>query len=212
MIRIFALMFASITMAAAADVAGKWNVTATTSSGREYKLELELKNEGGKLTGTMASSEGSIALEDVQLNGDQLSYKLPAGAGYAVKFTVAGDSMKGTFSGGDGATGQTTAVRAGAAASGGIAGKWKMSANSSGGRQYDVQLDLAQEGGKITGTASVPDGSAPIEEAKLDGDQLTFKISNGEGVYSLKLTVAGNAMKGSYTGPNNETGKVNANR
>jgi metallo-beta-lactamase family protein len=53
---------------------------------------------------------------------------------------------------------------------------------------------------------------APIEEAKLDGDQLTFKISNGEGVYSLKLTVAGNAMKGSYTGPNNETGKVSANR
>ncbi len=199
--------------ALAADVTGAWNMTATTSSGREYKVQLVLKNEDGKLAGTMSSEQGSIVLQELKAEGDELSYKIPAAGGVAIKLTVAGDAMNGTFTAADGATGKVTASRAAAAAKAvSVAGHWNCEATSGSGRLYKLQLDLAEEGGKLSGTITRADGSAPIDDAKLEGNQLTFKISADDTVYTVKLTVEGQTLKGSYATPTGEGGKVTGGR
>lgn len=197
----------------AADVVGKWNVTASSPSGREYKLELVIRNNDGKLSGTISSVQGSVDLQDMQLKGDELTYKIPTGeGGYAIKFTVAGDSMKGTYTSADGTTGPAAATRAAATAPAGVTGKWKMAAKSNAGRQYDVVLNIASDQGKLSGTLTAPEGTLPLTDPKLDGDQFSFKLIVDEGSYNIKATLAGDSMKGTYTGPNSETGTLNITR
>ncbi|HWQ53168.1 MAG TPA: hypothetical protein VN442_05750 [Bryobacteraceae bacterium] len=211
MIRISALILIAIGTASAADVTGKWNVTATSPSGsRQYNLTLDLKEEAGKLSGTMSGPDGAVALQDVKLEGDQLTYTVPAGSGYKIKMTLADGSMKGTYTGNDGVTGPAVATRAAAAS--GIAGKWKAYAKAESGREYNVELNLATDNDKVTGSLIAPEGDVSITDGKLDGDQFSFRLLLDEGAYAVKLTVAGDTMSGAYTGPGGEKGKVTARR
>lgn len=211
MIRIAALILMVAGIACAADVAGRWNVIATSPSGsRQYNLTLELKEEAGKLSGTMSSPDGTFALQDVKLEGAQLTYTLPAGSGYKVKLTLADGSMKGTYTGNDGATGPAVATRAAAAS--GIAGRWKAYGKTESGREHNVELNLAVDGTRVTGTLIAPDGEVAITDGKLEGDQFSFRLLVDEGTYTVKVTVAGDTMSGTYTGPGGEEGKVTARR
>lgn len=55
-----------------------------------------------------------------------------------------------------------------------------------------IWLDLRQEGTTITGgAASEPDSYEPIENGKLEGDKLSFQVTNRDGrVIKVKATVA----------------------
>jgi hypothetical protein len=212
LIRTTILALFCLASALAADVAGTWNVTATTSSGREYKLQLVLKDEGGKLVGTISNEQGSIALEELKVAGDELSYRIPASGGIVTKLTVAGAAMNGTFTTADGATGKVVASRAAAAKPASIAGHWNCEATTSSGRPYKLQLDLAEEGGKLSGTITRADGSAPIDDAKLEGNNLSFKVAADGTVYTIKLTVEGQTLKGSYATPTGEGGNMTGGR
>ncbi len=202
-----------IASALGADVTGTWNVTATTSSGREYKAQMLLKEEGGKLAGELSSEQGTVALLELKAEGDELSFKVPTAGGVAVKLTVAGAAMDGTFTAADGATGKMAASRAAAAAkAAGVGGHWNCEATTSSGRPYKLQLDLTEEGGKLGGTITRADGSAPIDDAKLEGNQLSFKVAADGTVYSVKLTVEGQTLKGTYATPTGEGGNVTGGR
>jgi hypothetical protein len=98
---------------AAASVAGKWKLTATTPNGNEVKADLEFKEEAGKWSGTVVTQEGAaIPLADVQVAGDKLSFKVPTDNGaFALEFTVSGASMRGTAKTPDGATMNVSAAR-----------------------------------------------------------------------------------------------------
>jgi len=201
---------------AAADVTGKWNVTASAPDGREYKMDMDLKSEAGKLTGQMSSPRGSVPLQDLQLSGDQLTYKLPIGDNaYSVKLTVTGDSMKGAWTAPDGTSGATVAARAvatAAASSEGIVGKWKVTSKSANGREHKLTMEIAAEAGKLRGSVIADDGSAAMLDPRLEGDQFLFKLPVDEGTYTVKLTVSGNSMTGSYTSTHGDTGTVAASR
>jgi hypothetical protein len=208
--RVAIMLLASAALYAAADVKGKWLLTAS-ADGEEHRVDLVLKEEAGKLGGTISTVDFEVALEEVRLEGDELSYKVPARGGCSMKLTVRGDSLKGTYTCSDGATGPVTAVRP-AAGSASVAGKWKGAANSSGGRRYDLELELTVEGGKASGTLSTGEGSVAVEDGRVEGDKLSFKLSTDQGVYTVNLTVAGSQMKGRYSGPAGETGDVNVSR
>lgn len=201
-----------LSAAAAADVTGTWNVTAITPSGREHKMQMVLKDEGGNLSGTMSGEQGAVALEEVRFAGDELSYRLPVAGGVVVKLTVAGAAMKGAFTTTDGATGKVAASRAAVAQGASVAGYWNCDAKSSSGRQYKLQLDLAEEDGKLSGTVTRADGSVPLDDVKLQGNQLSFKIAADGAVYTVKLTLEGQTFKGSYTSPGGESGSVTGAR
>src|SRR6185503_14743773 len=60
-----------------------------------------------------------------------------------------------------------------------VDGKWEIVINSPMGAQKAV-LDFATNGNSLTGTQTAPQGSGPLENGKVDGDNLSWsaKITN----------------------------------
>ena len=86
------LMMAAI--AFGADVAGKWT-GQMPARGESVDATFVFKNEGGKVTGTMAGPQGNVDLQDVKVEGDQISFSSTGGnAKILFKGTVAGDEIK----------------------------------------------------------------------------------------------------------------------
>ncbi len=199
----------------AADIAGKWDITAQSPAGRSMKLELILKQDGDKISGTLGNERGTVDLTDAKLEGNNLSFKLMVdGADYSVKLALSGDSMKGTSTGSDGSVWQITAAKpaAAAASAGGITGKWKLNGKRADGTEDNVELELADDGGKLTGAILAQGTKFPIQDAKLEGKQLSFRLPTPEGEYTLKLTIGENSMKGTYSSGDSKPGELTATR
>lgn len=213
--RIAFLALCSMMTAAAADVGGKWNVTAQTG-GRDVKVEMELKDAGGKLTGSMSTPQGTVELTEIKLSGNELTFKIPTGdATYTIKMNVNGDSMKGTWTAEGGDSGPMTAARAGAtaavASNGAITGKWKATAITPGGEEMKVVIDVTESAGKLGGTLTTANGDqVELSDVKFENNDFTCAIQTGDGTYRIKMTLTGDTLKGSYTDPGGQTGKVSA--
>jgi hypothetical protein len=85
---------------AAVDVTGVWDITVETPNGAIENVGT-LKQDGEKLTGTMASQMGEIALEGTVV-GDEIKYVINIdmqGQQMAIAFAgkVDGDKMAGIF-------------------------------------------------------------------------------------------------------------------
>jgi len=97
----------------AADVAGTWDLTATTASGEVLELVLILSETDGNLSGTLGTYEGSVPIENVKLEDNKLTFQVttPEGVTYKSALDVSGDQMKGGYSGDDGSSGTLSATR-----------------------------------------------------------------------------------------------------
>ena len=196
----------------AADIAGKWDVTAQSPAGRSMKLELVLKQDGDKIAGTLGNERGTVDLTDVKLEGNDLNFKITVEGVYTVKLALSGDSMKGTSTGSDGVAWQITAARPAAAPASALAGKWKLNGKRAGGGEDNVELELTDDGGKLTGAILAEGMKLPLQDVKLEGKELSFRLPTPEGEYRLKLTVGENSMKGTYSSGDGKPGEVTATR
>jgi hypothetical protein len=83
------LLFASF--AHAADIAGPWKLTFTTENGLTREATLDLKMDGDRLTGTLASDRGTARIEEGRIRGDEVSFSLlRRGNGDEIKVTYRG--------------------------------------------------------------------------------------------------------------------------
>lgn len=198
----------------AADIAGKWDITAQSPAGRSMKLELVLKQDGDKVTGTLGNERGTVDLTDAKLDGSDLSFKITVEGVYTVKLTLSGDSMKGTSTGSDGTVWQIAAAKPAAAAApaGGITGKWKLNGKRADGGEDNVELELNDDSGKLTGAILAEGTKLPIQDVKLEGKQLSFRLPTPQGDYTLKLTIGENSMKGTYSSGDSKPGELTATR
>ena len=90
--RLFCCLFVLAMTLAAADASGKW-----TGTGGEYKVTLELKQEGEKLTGTLYANEGTpLEIEKGKVQGNAITFELNPGARYQFKLELKGDQIIGT--------------------------------------------------------------------------------------------------------------------
>jgi hypothetical protein len=98
---------------AATGVGGRWKVTAVTGNGREMKLEIDLKDDAGKWTGTLITPDGmTLPLAEVTASAEDVSFKIPTEQGtFVIKLSAAGAGMKGAYTTPDGQTGPLTATR-----------------------------------------------------------------------------------------------------
>ena len=82
----------------AANVTGKWNLSATSADGTEVKYTLIIESQGDSYTGVISADEGEVVLRDVKVKDGQLSFKVETDdANYEVSASVDGDTMKGTY-------------------------------------------------------------------------------------------------------------------
>lgn len=191
---------------------GKWNLIATTESGREYKLTLTLESNAGVWSGRMENDRGSMPVSELRVDERAVSYQVSAGdAAYHIKLTLIGGAFQGSFTGTNGLTGKITASRATATAAG-FAGVWNGRAVSASGTTRNVRLILRDTQQIWTGTVASGDGEADLVNVRVAGPELSFEIPVNEGTYRVRLTLAGASATGTYTGPANETGDVTLNR
>jgi len=57
-----------------ADLSGKWAGAFKTQDGNEFPLNYDFKIDGDKLTGSVTSSQGEIAISDGKTNGTDFSF------------------------------------------------------------------------------------------------------------------------------------------
>jgi hypothetical protein len=105
------LLLACMTTAAEtpANVAGIWNVKVSGEAGSADQT-IELKQDGGKITGTFKGPRQSGPLEGT-VDGNHIQFHVKARVPLDYTGTVDGDTMKGTMSG-RGKTGNWAAQRA----------------------------------------------------------------------------------------------------
>jgi hypothetical protein len=70
-----ALLLATLA-SSAADITGLWKISYTTENGLTREATLDLKLEGDRLSGTLASDRGKALLETGKVNGDEVSFSL----------------------------------------------------------------------------------------------------------------------------------------
>jgi hypothetical protein len=117
-----ALLMAAALPASAGDLAGHWTAQFDSPIGVQ-KYVYDFKKSGDALTGEAtfdhSMGKGSVALNNVKVDGDKVSFEEPLtinGATITIKYsgTLAGDELKLTRVVGDFGTEQLTAKRAGA--------------------------------------------------------------------------------------------------
>ena len=94
-----ALVLASITLAWAADLNGKWVAQVPGRNGQTREQTFNFKVDGGKLTGTVSGMQGDNPISDGVVKGDDISFTVSASFnGNNVKLLykgkIAGDEIK----------------------------------------------------------------------------------------------------------------------
>jgi hypothetical protein len=95
------LLFASAVVWAADNaVVGTWDVVGTDDAGQTANWTLVVKDDGGKLGGTLSGDPGEFALVDAKLDGNSFTFKVIVNeATYTVETTIDGTKFDGKYKG-----------------------------------------------------------------------------------------------------------------
>jgi hypothetical protein len=198
--------------AQAAQVAGKWELSATDPDGTPRRATLDLKQDGGTVTGSITMESGdTLPLSAGKVSGDTVSFKISIGDGdVTVTGKVSGDTVAGEYTIPTGEKGKFTARRAAAAS---LAGKWNVVARDAEGNQMRTTLDLKVDGSRLTGSLTTESGdSAPLVDGQVQGNAFSFKIYVGDGNIEVKGKLEDGKVSGEYVTPNGSKGTYVATR
>jgi hypothetical protein len=207
---------APVAAAANGGVSGTWSLVAVTPQG-ELPLTMEVKEAAGKVTGSLSSAMGVVAIESGTYASGKLGFDLNIGAVYHVDLDVVGDKITGKWgqAGTDG--GAVTGTRKGgttapAAAEPQIDGDWDARASSPEG-VLTFTLTLKRDGSSLSATLSTPEGSMAGQNASCAAGKVSFEVEYMGGRYRIESTVSGNKLTGRWTevGASN-TGDFSAER
>lgn len=200
------------------DVAGKWKVVAKDSGGEEIKADLSLKQEDGKLTGTMALPDATLQLKDVQFKENVLTYHLEhGGMPVSVKMTLDGGKLKGNYTVDGGETRPIEAervVEAAAAPASPVIGDWKVSTTGPDGEPLKLVITLKQTDGKWSGQLVIEehDVTLPLSDIKVDGSSFTCNVETDGGTFVIEAKIADDKLEGSHTSPDGKKNKMAGTR
>ncbi|MCX6606234.1 MAG: hypothetical protein NTV52_21945 [Acidobacteria bacterium] len=93
-----------------------------------------------------------------------------------------------------------------------LTGKWELRGTSSDGEQTSVQLIVRDSGGTLSAVVNIEGGSIPVKDLTVTGDDVSFKISAEGTTYTLKLVLKDGFLKGTYSGTDGKTGKVDGKK
>ncbi|HUO31926.1 MAG TPA: hypothetical protein VMU80_22080 [Bryobacteraceae bacterium] len=80
-------------------------------------------------------------------------------------------------------------------------GKWNCSSVAENGARLDWSLAVKDDGGQLAAVVTMDGTDMPLNETKLDGNTLTFKLRvNDHEVVSFELHIAGDQLNGRFEG------------
>lgn len=188
-------------------LSGKYEGTAKAAGGAEEKISLELKNDGGKISGRLMKGEMAIEIGEGSLTASKLSLKLGAAAKEGtISATVDGDKITGDWLAGAGkrslelkkvAAAATAAAPAAAPAAVNLNGEWDAVADAQG-QAFPFLLTLKIEGETVTGSSSSQLGTAQIKNGTWKDGKLVFELEGQSGIISMSATVVEGKLSGDF--------------
>lgn len=187
------------------NLSGKYEGTVKTP---DERVSLELKNEGGKISGRLQNGDKSLESSEGSLKDGNLSLTFGKDASLMAK--VDGDKLVGEWRSGAQkraielkrvvAAAAAPAAPAGttpAANSADLSGQWEAVADANG-QPFPFLLTLKIEGEKVTGSSSSQLGEAPIKEGSWKDGKLVFSLENQNGVINMSASVVEGKLSGEF--------------
>jgi hypothetical protein len=88
-------------LAADKPIVGTWQLISDTPGGEQMRFTLVVKEEGGKLSGTLTGGIGQFPLVDPKLEGDSFTCKISIDdQTYTIESKVSGTKFEGGWKGG----------------------------------------------------------------------------------------------------------------
>lgn len=203
---LFVLTFvlgASVVLAQDA-VSGKYEGTLKTAGAADEKVSLELKNDGGKISGRLTKGQTAIDISEGTLAENKLSLKLGAAAKEGtISATVDGDAITGDWIAGAAKRSlELKKVPAAAAApastsTDNLNGQWDGVADAQG-QPFPFLLTLKIDGETVTGSSSSQLGESQIKSGSWKGGKLVFELEGQNGVISMSATIVDGKLSGEF--------------
>jgi len=195
--------------AAPANATGAWKWSFTPQNGQAMDSTLQLKQENGKLTGTLTGRRGETAIEDGKINGAEVSFTVTRernGEKFVAKYAgkISGDTINGKIEMGSGDQARSRDWEAKRDNTSDVTGTWQWTMTRPDGQTTDRKIKLKQEGDKLTGVSIWNDTETAIEDGKIkDGEasfQVTREFNGNKFTMNYKGKVDGDSLKGKIEG------------
>jgi hypothetical protein len=205
----FMLLFAAHALAACTTFGGdtgagiwKWSL-----AGQKGDTVLKLKQDGEKLTGSYTNQFGKAEITDGSLKDGDITFKVKRefnGQAFLIKYSgkLSGDKITGKCE--FDVNGETRALaweaKRDTAKAAVASGNWNTVLILGDGNRIEGMLKLKQDGDNLTGATVRNESETQIQDGKIAGDEITFKVirdRDGRKVtakYQGKIT--GDAVKG----------------
>lgn len=183
---------------------GKYEGTAKTAGAADSQIMLELKNDGGKISGHLMNGQTGFDISEGTLADGKLTLKLgPAAKDGVVTLKVDADKLSGEWVAGT--TKKTVELKkAGAAAATAakpaafnLAGQWEAVADANG-QAVPFLLTLAVDGEKVTGGSSSQLGDSTIKNGQWKDGKLTIELEGQNGVIAMSAVVVDGKLSGEF--------------
>jgi len=204
------------------SLSGKYEGVAKSDQMGDIPLTVEIKNDGGKLSGKIDTPQGPAAITSGTFDGGKIVMKFDAGGNEGtVTAMLNGDKISGKWelAGQGGPLELKRAGMASAPAGGGgstaagdpISGEWDASADAQG-TAIPFTLKLKLEGDKVTGTSDSAQGAAPLSKGTFAAGKLSFSLDTPNGAIGFTGTLAGGKITGDFDFAGQMTGKWEAKK
>ena len=189
------------------DVSGTYEAIVKTPDARELKVMLELKNEGGKISGRAIHDNKPLEITEGKLENGTLTLNFDKSRKIIAK--VDGDKLVGEATDGPekiavefkkvtpaaSATAVTPAAPAAPAVN--LNGNWEAVADANG-QPFPFALTLKVDGETVTGSSSSQLGEAQIKSGTWKGGKLSFDLEGQNGTISMTATVIEGKLSGEF--------------
>ncbi|HYK22443.1 MAG TPA: hypothetical protein VEV42_17005 [Pyrinomonadaceae bacterium] len=189
-------LFGSIVAFAQNDVTGTYEGTVKMPGAPEGKVSIELKSEGGKITGQAQHGPKTVPITDAKLENGTLTLQFDKDHKYVAK--VDGDKLVGEVT--DGATKfplELTKVKPAAPAAFNLNGQWDGVADAQG-QPFPFLLTLKVDGETVTGSSSSQLGESVLKEGTWKDGKLAFQLEGQNGTISMTATVVEGKLSGEF--------------
>ena len=192
-------------------LSGKYQGTAKATGAEEAQLTLELKNEGGKVSGQLVTGGNTIAITEGTFTEGKLTLKLgEVSKNGVLNATLDGDKLTGDWINGatkksvelkkapaTTAAATSTAAATTTAAPVNLSGQWDAVADANG-QNVPFLLTLKVEGEKVTGGSTSQLGDSTITSGSWKEGKLAFQLEGQSGVISMSATVVEGKLTGEF--------------
>lgn len=180
----------------APDLTGTYEGIVKVPNQPEGKVSIELKTEGGKISGRAIHGQKIIEVAEAKFENGTLTLKFDKDHIFIAK--VDGDKLVGEVTGGtEKIPLELKKVTPAAPAAFNLNGQWDGIADANG-QPFPFLLTLKVDGENVSGSSSSQLGDASVKSGSWKDGKLSFQLEGQSGVISMSATVIDGKLAGEF--------------